>query len=177
MQHLVLHPQNVISDEDVSIQNLFLLSIYCHCKSFLSVKTDGCFSYEQLTSMHSILYVQANLACRLFSIRKVLYLYDFTAVSSIWRFLYCYNILIWMKPWWNKFVASNCVLALKIFLHKFNPISKCRNLEMFFYIGKYFLLYSIMLSIFFCYEQQQFKGCLKLLNLETCSQMTLIRFS
>ena len=97
--------------------------------------------------------------------------------SGIWRFLYCYNILVWMKLWWNKFVASNCVLALKIFLHKFNPISKCRNLEMFFYIGKYFLLYSIMLSIFFCYEQQQFKGCLKLLNLETCSQMTLIRFS
>ena len=184
MQHLVLHPQNVISDEDVSIQNLFLLSIYCHCKSFLSVKTDGYFSYEQLTSMHSILYIQANLACRMFIIRThyyVVYPYNVIAISSVLvvskRFLYCYNILIWIMLWWNEFVASNCVLALKMFLHKFNPIWKCRNLELFFYIGKYFLLYSIMLSIFFCYEQQQFKGCLKLLNLETCSQMTLIRFS
>ena len=86
MQHLVLHPQNVISDEDVSIQNLFLLSIYCHCKSFLSVKTDGYFSYEQLTSMHSILYIQANLACRMFIIRThyyVVYPYHVIAISSV----------------------------------------------------------------------------------------------
>ena len=131
MQHLVLHPQNVISDEDVSIQNLFLLSIYCHCKSFLSVKTDGCFSYEQLTSMHSILYVQANLACHMFSIRTH---YKFYILMISLRYFYIV-ITFWYE--WS-LDETNSLPQIPFFHSKYF----CTNMQRLIFLWSLILNYN-----------------------------------